>query len=387
MKQATTALVLVAVLAAAAVAAAAARNPDPTSEPHSLCLRVPPEGSNPGRVESLGRHARSPGVQLLDDVPPYSWWNGCGPTAVGMALGYWQKQRGVPLVDGGNAEDMNQGVKDMISSQGNWDDYCLPLDYAWPPIPDKSELPQSMRHQDNCVADFMYTSQSAWGSLYGWSYFSHVARSVTGYVASHTNGAYVATASEGIFDSNGNALWAEFKAEIDRGHPSVFLVDSNADSATDHFVTAIGYDEPRHEYACLNTWDNFVHWFPFVEMESGTSFGVYGATFFNITQATTTTTQAYCRTKTFKNECKATTGCHWCSMGGGEYGQCYAVGVCERVRAACAEPGFACIEEGAGEYLWCSGSWFRGLMQCPPGTTCSAGTAALSHAFPCSRVQ
>jgi hypothetical protein len=86
----------------------------------------------------------------------------------------------------------------------------------------------------------------------------------------------------------GSLTWSNYRAEIDAGSPVVFLVDTDSNGGTDHFITAIGYgySGTTQMYACLNTWDSSIHWYQFAQMASGQSWGIYGATFFNITGGT-----------------------------------------------------------------------------------------------------
>jgi len=72
--------------------------------------------------------------------------------------------------------------------------------------------------------------------------------------------------------------WDTFKAQIDAGQPMVFLVDSNADGSTDHFIPVFGYDDSTgvEMYAAYNTWDTNLHWYEFGPMTDGKPWGVYG---------------------------------------------------------------------------------------------------------------
>ena len=40
-------------------------------------------------TEQLPPPAAGPNVNLIPDVPSYIWHHGCGPTAAGMIIGYW----------------------------------------------------------------------------------------------------------------------------------------------------------------------------------------------------------------------------------------------------------------------------------------------------------
>jgi hypothetical protein len=57
----------------------------------------------------------------------------------------------------------------------------------------------------------------------------------------------------------------------------VFLVDSDGDGATDHFVTIVGYAEtPAQQYGCLDTWDpaGTIRWCSFLPLAAGRPWGV-----------------------------------------------------------------------------------------------------------------
>jgi hypothetical protein len=215
---------------------------------------------------------------IISGVPSYLWHNGCGPTAAGMVIGFWDINGYEDLVEG-NASFQTEEVNNMISSQGNYNDYCLPLDYHPGPIlPDKSEPPIGDEHDNNCLADFMKTSQSYYNNYYGWSWYRDVNISLFNYIR------WVYPDSNIIVN---NLYWGDFSwniycNEINAGRPLVFLVDTNGDGRTDHFITAIGYDE-NHNYACFNTWDNDVHWYEFAKISNGQEWGIYGATLCSFT--------------------------------------------------------------------------------------------------------
>jgi hypothetical protein len=235
---------------------------------------VPPPGIEPG-IQGLEELAAT----VVLDVPIYMWHHGCGPTAAGMVFGYWDGNGFDNLVPG-NADTQTAAVDAMIASTGNYNDYCLPLDY-WPDpiLDDLSELPVGDEHPDNCVADLMKTSQSYYSNYYGWSWFSDVDDSMQGYV-DMVAPEYSATTQNqtwGVFN------WDTYRAEIDAGRPVVLLVDVDGNGATDHFVTAIGYNDSGTMYGCHDTWDPpGVDWHTFAPMGSGQPWGIFGATLFQI---------------------------------------------------------------------------------------------------------
>jgi len=224
----------------------------------------------------------NPEASQILDVPAYLWKNGCGPTAAGMVLGYWDMNGYGELVSG-SAVTQTVAVDDMISSSGNYADYCLPIDTPPTLLDDLSELPIGDEHPDDSIADFMKTSQSFHWNYYGWSWFSHMDDALFGYVQ-HAAPNYWVTTQNVTF---GNFSWNAYKAEIDAGRPVVFLVDTNEDGSTDHFVPGIGYSEDgTNMYACRNTWDAGIHWYPYAEIANGQPWGIYGGTLFQIQEET-----------------------------------------------------------------------------------------------------
>jgi hypothetical protein len=217
---------------------------------------------------------------LIEGVPAYLWYRGCGPTAAGMVLGYWDGQGYVDLFPGSAATRTSE-VEARLASQAHYNDYALPIDYYPNLYPDKSEPPVGDEHSDNSLADFMDTSQSYWDNRYGWSWLSDLDNSLEAYVAHFTPKYSAATTT--LRWSTG-LPWSSYKAEIDAGRPVVFLVDTNANNATDHFVAGMGYAEEGNKkwYGVYDTWDFAVHWYEFKGMASGVTYGIYAMTTFTI---------------------------------------------------------------------------------------------------------
>jgi len=283
------ALVLASPPAPAAVAPVLLPPQTPPGEPkdaQSTTGPLPPPWVQGPDASAQGLHASSAAV-VISGVPAYLWRHGCGPTAAGMVLGYWDRFGYDDLVPG-TAFTQTASVAQMIASDGpssHYTDYCEPLDGGAPTIlPDKSEDPPGDEHPDNCVADYMRTSQSRYGNRYGWSWFSDIKRAYQGYVASASGGRYVATITNLWMSAAPQLTWDVFRAEIDAGRPMVLLVDTDGNDATDHFVTAIGYDQQDgvRRYACLDTWDTSVRWADFTPMGAGHPWGIYGATLLDL---------------------------------------------------------------------------------------------------------
>ncbi len=239
---------------------------------------VPPPGID------YGIRALTSTQVIIPGVPAYLWHHGCGPTAVGMVVGYWDGN-GFPSLVPGSAATQTASVDAMIADDsGNpncaapdgdhYQDYSCPIDY-WPTLlTDRSQTGGA--HASNCVADFMMTSWSSQNNFYGWSWFVHVPMSFTNYVnlvAPHYN-----PLSQNRYYSG--TTWATYKAEIDSGRPVVLLVDTDGDGSTDHFVTGIGYDDATNEYGIRNTWDTGIHWYTWRGV--GYAWGIYGITLFKL---------------------------------------------------------------------------------------------------------
>lgn len=218
---------------------------------------------------------------LISDVPAYKWYHGCGPTAGGMILGYWDAHGFANLIPGSNDWDTNrQAIENMIASPGHVADYALydgvdDSSYGQP-YPDLSEHGAGMPHFSDCLADFMRSSQSVAGMKYGWSTWGSQGEGLVDYAGlrGYDGEASVKTYAGG--------LWDALVAAIDAAEPVELLVDSGGDGKTDHFVAVIGYDDTPGalRYAAYNTWDRDMHWYEYAEMQDGQDWGVYGGTFF-----------------------------------------------------------------------------------------------------------
>jgi hypothetical protein len=253
---------------------------------HSLCL---PDGPPPeeGYVPYEGG-IEWRDVKVIDGVPAYLWEHGCGPTAAGMVVGYWDGH-GFPLLIPGDASSQTWRVDQAIATSGgpgtHYSDYSLPLDnpeHDPYPLRDRSEWPPGDEHDSDSLADFMRTSWSVDGMYYGWSFGNLVDNALSDYVvwSNAEHGADYAAMSWN--ETWGEFSWNDFVAEIDADRPIVLLVDSNGDGWTDHFVTAIGYRDTQGypEYACLDTWSTGIRWERFRQMSDKYDWGIHGATYF-----------------------------------------------------------------------------------------------------------
>ena len=209
---------------------------------------------------------------IISAVPSYTpgWYGGCGPTAGGMVIGYWDDHGYPGLIpvtatgDGTNSWTTNQtDIKAMIASDGYFTDY-------WP-TPD-----QGPTHADDCVADFMETSRDGVAPQ-GWTKATQIDDGLTGYAN-----------SKGYSDTRGSwwwyseYLWEVLVGEIDHNRPMVLYVDASGDGTSDHFVTAIGYDNTpgAFQYGCYDYTSNNKQWYDFIPPTDKHAYGVETGTWF-----------------------------------------------------------------------------------------------------------
>jgi hypothetical protein len=85
----------------------------------------------PALLRTAGLSAEPAVTVTIPGVPAYDWHHGCGPTAAGMVVGYWDGQGYDALVPG-DASTQTAAVEKMMASEGpasNYTDYCEPVDY------------------------------------------------------------------------------------------------------------------------------------------------------------------------------------------------------------------------------------------------------------------
>ena len=208
----------------------------------------------------------------INDVPSYLWRYGCGPTALGMVIGYYDRQGFSDLINGDSYTQTNEVNNSMANSE-HYNDYSLPKDYSPNLLEDKSETGDA--HTSNCIADFMQTSWSSAGNYWGWSYSSKIDDAFTKYIRMKNFAYEINTSYEWFSESS----WDKYLTEINNDRPVVLLVDSDGDGGTDHFVTGFGYDDTDTTYAIYDTWNHEIHWYKWREMADDYSWGIYG---FNI---------------------------------------------------------------------------------------------------------
>ncbi|GBC63737.1 hypothetical protein DENIS_4735 [Desulfonema ishimotonii] len=191
---------------------------------------------------------------IIDDVPAYDYYEGCGPTAAAMIIGYWDMNGYDNLFDASGWDEVSEteNVADEISSpehySGNYD------------------------AADTSIADFFRTSED--GLQPGWSYLNYSDNAFEEYAAYR---GYEFDADDTSYYS---FSWDEFVTEIDADNPMMFLVDTNGDASTDHFVPVIGYEDRGEDglwYAAYSTWSESeadIYWQEYQAMGLGNDWGV-----------------------------------------------------------------------------------------------------------------
>jgi len=212
---------------------------------------------------------------LISDIPSYIWHRGCGPTALGMIIGYYDLHGYYDLFSDSTIVQTNN-IDMSIASDDHYNDYSLPLDYYPNLLQDNSEL--GTPHQNNSIADFMKTSSSVCGNYWGWSWSSDIGTAFEDYVH-FRNPSYITNTEYEYFSNNS---WNEYKIEIDNNRPVIILVDTDGDNLTDHFVVGIGYNDVSQEFVCYDTWDINMHAYAWNGMANGINYGIHGFTKFSI---------------------------------------------------------------------------------------------------------
>ena len=119
----------------------------------------------------------------MTGVPAYLWRHGCGPTAVGMLVGYWDGKGFDDLIPGSAATQTSDATQAIASggtasfpwpagSEQHYEDYASPEDNKPTMLQDDALQQGRTPHADNCIADFMRTSRSTAANYYGWSWSS-----------------------------------------------------------------------------------------------------------------------------------------------------------------------------------------------------------------------
>ncbi len=219
----------------------------------------------------MGRSPSDPAggsAVVIANVPAYNWYHGCGPTAAASIIGYYDVHGFGNLFDasGWNNVKLTANVQNQISSPAH--------NAKYDPDPDDPNLPTP---PNTSIACWFRTSVN---QPYGWSWLSDSDDAIRGYAE------YRGYECTSWYESYGSFTWADLVGEIDANRPMMFLVDTDGNGGTDHFVPVLGYDDRGAEglwYGCYTTWSESetIAWYRFRGM--GNDWGVGYATFAVIT--------------------------------------------------------------------------------------------------------
>lgn len=203
----------------------------------------------------------------------YNWWYGCSPTAAGMIMGHYDAlgYNGVSygdLVPGGVAEVDTFGsgpylANGAIASSGHISDFFTGGKFAG-----GDDVPEPW-HSFDSLADFMGTSQDAYGNENGettfWNYIDGAAFSMSdaiSYGVRDSSGMYgigeyleyVGYGAAVLYNQFIDTLelsfgftFAQYMGEIDAGRPVLIQVEG-------HSMYGYGYDDLTNEVLFHDTW-------------------------------------------------------------------------------------------------------------------------------------
>ena len=264
----------------------AALRPTPLPEAPVLCSAAARDGEDlclPDGPPPAGGYAPYPSVadgeRVIAGVPAYRWRHGCGPTATGMVIGYWDG-RGCDWLILGDASTQTDSVNLRIASgddyNGHYRDFCKPLDDASTGIKRDMSESSSNTHTNHCLADFMHTSWSLYGKYYGATTRDHIPPGIVAYISTMNLWNGTSYQFESSLDGWATPSWSKLLNEIDNNRPVVLRVDSDGDGVGDHYVTGIGYRDTKgyQEYACFDTWGTGTRWERFRGVSSSYAWGI-----------------------------------------------------------------------------------------------------------------
>lgn len=207
----------------------------------------------------------------LPDESTYSWWFGCSPTSAGMLLSWYDRNGYSNFVPGGEAEldtfgNVDALVNDIIASPGHIadfysDGYNLGGDDVAAPW-----------HDFDCLADFMGTSQDAYGNTNGaTTFYYYASNNPISYsqIYSYGPGYYDSSGMYGIYEYVNYAgyevvqlynqyiygyggvqngfTFDDYKNEIDSGRGVILHID-------DHSIYGYGYVDGTDTVLFHDTW-------------------------------------------------------------------------------------------------------------------------------------
>ncbi len=220
--------------------------------------------------------SRQQGAVSLSGPGDYDWWYGCSPTSAGMMMGHYDLNGYGNLVPGGQAELHTFGagsylVNDIIASSGHITDFYGGLTPGGGYGNSGDDLAAPW-HNFNSLADFMATSQDAYGNsngsttfwnytdgsrlydydifAFGASYYEDSGMYGIGEYVDYAGYETVSLFNQYIYGHNGNTLgftFGDYVSEIDAGRSVMIHVEG-------HSMYGYGYDLTTSEVLVHDTW-------------------------------------------------------------------------------------------------------------------------------------
>lgn len=166
---------------------------------------------------------------------------GCGPLAAASLMGYWDQM----------------GYEGLLGVSG-WD---------------QVKLTSNVSAELDILADYLKTNSS------GWTQSNNVPPGLEAYALNE--GGYEFESANHYFSSlHPNELPSLVMSEIDAGRPLMFLVDTDQNGSSDHFVPVFGYEESDGgdllAYGFYKNWSEgeSAFWENFVQASSEDNWGV-----------------------------------------------------------------------------------------------------------------
>jgi len=233
----------------------------------------------------------------LPNLSASDWWYGCAPTSAGMMMAYYDTNgyNGYSygnLIPGGTAGYSNVGawpngqlLRSTIASEGHQRDYYNAATYGYNNggdsgfgyLEEHDDL-ASLTHTYDCLADFMGTSQDAFGGPNGSSSTCYYSNGSRLYISEMINEGFAVNTAVGIAAyvnfagysvancythysdlhmkarTGGGFTFDDYAAEIAAGRP-VLLAYSDPDIGG-HMMLGVGVDEDAQLIEFLDTWDD-----------------------------------------------------------------------------------------------------------------------------------
>lgn len=255
-----------------------------TSPDGKELIKIIVPGSPPPKLYLAKTASISAAAVMISDVPTLDWCYGCTPTSAAMAAGYYDRNGYANIYTGptnggifpltnsvwGNGQcplsASHLGLDGRIT-RGHVEDYWIEYNSS---NPDPYITNSWTAHSSDCTADFMKTSQSAFGNsdgsttIYFWTDGSPFAS--TSYDEDGGYGFQLFMESKGYTvvnrynqylpghgtDPTLGFSFTNYKTEIDNNRP-VFI------HLTGHTVLGVGYDDATQTVYIHDTWDHSTH--------------------------------------------------------------------------------------------------------------------------------